>query len=30
MLWQIAEDSIFTDPYRIAELNRWTTPRSAP
>src|SRR5262245_52027675 len=27
MLWKITEDLIFTDPYRIAELNRWTTPQ---
>lgn len=25
-LCRITEDLIFTDPYRIAELNRWTTP----
>ncbi len=27
MLWKITEDLIFTDPYRIAELNRWTAPQ---
>jgi 5-methylthioribose kinase len=27
MLWKITEDLIFTDPYRVAELNRWTTPQ---
>src|SRR4030095_8962545 len=27
MLWKITEDLIFTDPYCIAELNRWTTPQ---
>jgi 5-methylthioribose kinase len=27
MLWKITEDLIFTDPYRIAELNRWTSPQ---
>src|SRR5262245_38406153 len=26
-LCKITEDLIFTDPYRIAELNRWTTPQ---
>ncbi len=25
-LCRISEDLIFTDPYRIAELNRWTSP----
>src|SRR4051795_750423 len=25
-LCKISEDLIFTDPYRIAELNRWTSP----
>jgi 5-methylthioribose kinase len=25
-LCKITEDLIFTDPYRVAELNRWTTP----
>ena len=25
-LCKITEDLVFTDPYRIAELNRWTTP----
>jgi 5-methylthioribose kinase len=27
MLWKITEDLIFSDPYRIAELNRWTAPQ---
>ncbi len=27
MLWKITEDLIFTDPYRIAALNRWTAPQ---
>jgi 5-methylthioribose kinase len=27
MLWKITEDLIFTDPYRIAALNRWTSPQ---
>src|SRR5215470_7108981 len=27
MLWKITEDLIFTDPYRIAQLNRWTSPQ---
>jgi 5-methylthioribose kinase len=27
MLWKITEDLIFTDPYRIAEMNRWTAPQ---
>src|SRR5262245_28801328 len=27
MLWKITEDLIFTDPYCIAELNRWTSPQ---
>ena len=27
MLWKITEDLIFTDPYRITELNRWTAPQ---
>ena len=27
MLCKITEDLIFTDPYRIAERNRWTTPQ---
>ena len=26
-LCKITEDLIFTDPYRIAELNRWTSPQ---
>ncbi|MEO1091754.1 MAG: S-methyl-5-thioribose kinase [Pseudomonadota bacterium] len=26
-LCKITEDLVFTDPYRIAELNRWTTPQ---
>ena len=26
-LCRITEDLVFTDPYRIAELNRWTTPQ---
>ena len=26
-LAKITEDLVFTDPYRIAELNRWTTPQ---
>lgn len=26
-LCRITEDLIFTDPYRIAELNRWTSPQ---
>ncbi len=26
-LWKITVDLIFTDPYRIAELNRWTSPQ---
>jgi 5-methylthioribose kinase len=26
-LWKITEDLIFTDPYRIAPMNRWTTPQ---
>jgi 5-methylthioribose kinase len=26
-LCKITEDLIFTDPYRVAELNRWTTPQ---
>ena len=30
MLWKITEDLIFTDPYRIAELNRWTSPQLDP
>ncbi len=27
MLWKITEDLIFTDPYRVAALNRWTSPQ---
>jgi 5-methylthioribose kinase len=27
MLWKITEDLIFTDPYRVAEMNRWTSPQ---
>jgi len=27
MLWKITEDLIFSDPYRVAELNRWTAPQ---
>lgn len=26
-LCKISEDLIFTDPYRVAELNRWTSPQ---
>ena len=26
-LCKITEDLIFTDPYRMAELNRWTSPQ---
>ena len=26
-LCKITEDLVFTDPYRIADLNRWTTPQ---
>ena len=26
-LCKITEDLIFTDPYRVAELNRWTSPQ---
>jgi 5-methylthioribose kinase len=26
-LCRITEDLVFTDPYRVAELNRWTTPQ---
>ncbi len=29
-LCKITEDLIFTDPYRIAELNRWTSPQLDP
>ena len=30
MLWKITEDLIFTNPYRIAALNRWTAPQLDP
>ena len=26
-LCKITEDLIFTDPYRVAQLNRWTSPQ---
>lgn len=29
-LCKITEDLIFTDPYRVAELNRWTSPQLDP